>query len=118
MTHNYRYGLAVVRTGRLYGVTASIYIERYRYTCFVGISLADRAGLKKAPRWATIWNKSFQTKTISVFFSCLFFFLILSLSLSKVDASVHLIIQRQVRFIQTDIHMTFMDMSAFTLKSK
>ena len=30
---------------------------------FVGISLADRAGLEKAPRWAKICSKSFQTKT-------------------------------------------------------
>ena len=30
---------------------------------FVGISLADRAGLEKNPRWAKIWSKSSQTKT-------------------------------------------------------
>ena len=29
---------------------------------FVGISQADMAGLEKAPRWAKIWSKSFQTK--------------------------------------------------------
>ena len=39
------------------------------------ISQADRAGLEKAPRWAKIWSKTFQTKT------CLGF-VILSLSVS------------------------------------
>ena len=30
---------------------------------FVGISLANQAGLEKAPQWVKIWSKSFQTKT-------------------------------------------------------
>ena len=30
--------------------------------CFVGISLADQAGLEKAPRWAKIWSKCFQNQ--------------------------------------------------------
>ena len=30
---------------------------------YIGISQADQAGLEKAPRWAKICSKSFQTKT-------------------------------------------------------
>ena len=35
--------------------------DSYEYTGFVRISQADRASLEKAPRWAKIWSKRFQT---------------------------------------------------------
>ena len=50
---------------------------------FVGICQADRAGLEKAPRWAKILSKSFQTKT------CLDFVGIFKLQAPKFDNCHH-----------------------------
>ena len=62
-----------------FGISAVDLFLDYMYIksklSFVGISQADPAGLQKAPRWAKMWSKGFQTKT------CLDF-VILSLSLS------------------------------------
>ena len=40
-----------------------IYTQKELVLGFVGISQADRAGVEKAPRWAKICSKTFQTKT-------------------------------------------------------